>query len=127
MSEHQHSIRVRYAETDQMGVAHHAAYVPWFEEARIEWLRARGRSYRQLEIEGEFMPVIEMTVRYRRSLRFDDQASLFTTVVASGPSRLCFATRIMHGETLCAEATVTVAAVDAAGKPRRIPADLLPH
>jgi acyl-CoA thioester hydrolase len=127
MSEHQHSIRVRYAETDQMGVAHHAAYVPWFEEARIEWLRARGRSYRQLEIEGVFMPVIEMTVRYRRSLRFDDQASLFTTVVASGPSRLCFATRIMHGEALCAEATVTVAAVDAAGKPRRMPADLQPH
>jgi acyl-CoA thioester hydrolase len=127
MNEHQHVIRVRYAESDQMGVAHHAAYVPWFEEARIEWLRARGRSYRQLEAEGLFMPVIELSVRYRRSLRFDDQATMFTTVVATGPSRLCFSTRIVYGEVTCAEATVTVAAVDAAGKPRRMPADLLPH
>ena len=126
MNEHQHAIRVRYAETDQMGVAHHAAYVPWFEEARIEWLRARGRSYRQLETEGLFMPVIELSVRYRRSLRFDDQATMFTIAIATGPSRLCFSTRIVHGEVTCAEATVTVAAVDATGKPRRIPADLLP-
>ena len=125
MSEHQHSIRVRYAESDQMGVAHHAAYVPWLEEARIEWLRAQAHSYRQLEADGVFMPVIELAVRYRRSLRFDDVATLITTAIAGGPTRICFTTRVMHGEILCAEATVTVAAVDAAGKPRRIPADLL--
>ena len=46
---HQVRIRVRYVETDQMGVVHHAAWVPWFELARIEWLRAQGRSYRDLE------------------------------------------------------------------------------
>lgn len=121
MSEHQHNIRVRYAESDQMGVAHHAAYVPWLEEARIEWLRARAGSYRQLEAEGVFMPVIELAIRYRRSLRFDDVVTLITSAGASGPTRICFTTRVMHGDILCAEATVTVAAVDAAGKPRRIP------
>lgn len=125
MSEHVHTIRVRYAESDQMGVAHHAAYVPWLEEARIEWLRAHDRSYRQLEIEGVFMPVVDMHVRFRRSLRFDDVATLTTTATAIGPTRMCFATRVMHGEFLCAEAEITVAAVNAAGKLQRIPAGLL--
>ena len=125
MTEHTHTIRVRYAETDQMGVAHHAAYVPWFEEARIEWLRAHQRSYRQLEAEGIFMPVIDMQVRYRRSLRFDDVVTLTTTATATGPTRICFTTRLMLGEALCAEATITVAAVNSSGKPQRIPAGLL--
>ena len=124
MTEHTHTIRVRYAETDQMGVAHHAAYIPWLEEARIEWLRAHQRSYRQLEAEGIFMPVIELQVRYRRSLRFDDVLTLITTAIVTGPTRICFATRVMLGETLCAEAAITVAAVNAAGKPQRIPAGL---
>ena len=125
MAEQSHSIRVRYAETDQMGVAHHAAYVPWLEEARIEWLRAHNRSYRQLESEGIFMPVIEMQVRYRRSLRFDDVVTLVTTATATGPTRICFATRLTHGDILCAEAEVTVAAIDATGKPQRLPAGLI--
>ena len=124
MAEHLHTIRVRYSESDQMGVAHHASYIPWLEEARIEWLRAHNRSYRQLESEGIFMPVIELQVRYRRSLRFDDVATLTTTATATGPTRICFATRLTHGDSLCAEAEVTVAAVDKAGKPQRIPADL---
>ena len=125
MTEHTHTIRVRYAETDQMGVAHHAAYIPWLEEARIEWLRAHQRSYRQLEAEGIFMPVIDLQISYRRSLRFDDVLTLITTASATGPTRICFTTRVVLGEMLCAEATVTVAAVDAAGKPQRIPAGLL--
>ena len=125
MTEHTHTIRVRYAETDQMGVAHHAAYIPWLEEARIEWLRAHQRSYRQLEAEGIFMPVIDLQISYRRSLRFDDVLTLITTATATGPTRICFTTRVVLGEMLCAEATVTVAAVDAAGKPQRIPAGLL--
>jgi len=59
-----------------MGLAHHGAYVTWFEAARIEWLRFIGHSYRQLELDGVLMPVTEMTVRYKRSLRFDDEATL---------------------------------------------------
>lgn len=125
MPAHQHAIRVRYAESDQMGVAHHGAYVPWLEEARIEWLRSIGHSYRQLETEGILMPVVELTVRYKRSLRFDDQATLTTDAVVAGPTRMTFRTRIAHGETLCAEAEVTVACINREGRPIRLPADIV--
>jgi acyl-CoA thioester hydrolase len=121
---HRIQIRVRYAETDQMGVAHHAAWVPWFELARIEWLRAQGRSYRDLETEGIFMPVTELSVRYRRSARFDDEVQLETTAAPQGPSRMVFTTRATRSDELLAEATVTVAAVDRQGRPRRLPEGL---
>lgn len=121
---HQVRIRVRYVETDQMGVVHHAAWVPWFELARIEWLRARGRSYRDLEAEGIFMPVTELTVKYQSSARFDDEIDLATTATARGPSRLVFITQASRGGSLLATATVTIAAVDRSGRPCRLPAGL---
>lgn len=124
--EHRHPIRVRYAESDQMGYAHHSAYVVWCEEARIEWLRAQDRSYRALEEQGVLMPVVELNVRYRRPSRFDDQLELVTTAEALGPSRLRFTTRVCCGAELRAEAQVTVAAVDRAGRPARLPAGLAP-
>lgn len=123
--EHRHIIRVRYAESDQMGVAHHSAIVPWLEEARIEWLRARGLSYRELEASGLLMPVVELSVRYRRSLRFDDQAELRTRVEVKGPSRLAFLTAVHLDSMLCADAVVVVAATDRVGRPVRLPAALV--
>jgi acyl-CoA thioester hydrolase len=66
------TLRVRFAETDQMGVAHHAAYVVWLEAARVEWMRERGLSYRELEDDGISMAVSSLRVRYRRAVRFDD-------------------------------------------------------
>jgi len=120
-----HSIRVRYSESDQMGVAHHGAYVVWLEECRIELLRQLGCSYRELEQKGILMPVIELAVRYRRSLRFDDILTCVTTAIAKGPSRVEFATTLSNGETLCAEATVTIAAMSSAGRPIRIPPEII--
>ena len=64
--------RVRFAETDQMGVAHHSAYVVWLEAARVEWMRERGLSYRELEDSGVSMAVSSLELRYRRAARFDD-------------------------------------------------------
>ncbi|MEK7413504.1 MAG: thioesterase family protein, partial [Planctomycetota bacterium] len=93
-----HRIRVRYAETDQMAVAHHSAYVAWFEEARIAWLRNHGHSYKQLEESGTIMPVVELTIRYRKAARFDDELALTTTAVAAGPSRVVFTTVITRGD-----------------------------
>lgn len=119
-----HRFRVRYGESDQMGIAHHAAYVTWLEEARIELMRARGVSYRDLEGQGILMPVIELGIRYRRSLRFDDVAECATTVEQAGPSRLVFRTTVRLGEQVCAEAEVTVAAVDRSGRPMRLPTDI---
>ena len=120
-----HTIRVRYGESDQMGIAHHAAYITWFEECRIELLRHLGASYREMEERGVLMPVIDLAVRYRKSLRFDDIATCETTAEAKGPSRVLFRTVVKHGETVCAEADVTVASVDRSGRPVRIPADVL--
>jgi acyl-CoA thioester hydrolase len=122
---HTLSIRVRYAESDQMGFAHHGAYVTWLEAARIEWLRAAGASYRELEAGGTLMPVIECSIRYRRPLRFDDLAELETTIAESGPSRITFTTTVRLGAEVCAEGRVTVAAVTRAGRPTRLPAGIV--
>jgi acyl-CoA thioester hydrolase len=68
------TIRVRYVETDQMGVAHHSNYFAWMEAARTELLRETGISYRELEKKGLFLPVREAFCRYRKSLFYDDIA-----------------------------------------------------
>ncbi len=120
-----HTIRVRYGESDQMGVANHGAYITWFEECRIELLRHLDISYRDLEAAGVMMPVVELNVRYRRSLRFDDLATCQTTAEATGPSRVLFRTIVKNGEVVCAEADVTVASVGRDGRPVRIPAEVL--
>ena len=121
---HLHLIRVRYADTDQMGVAHHAAYVVWCEEARIAWLRNRGILYRDLEISGTLMPVIDLQIGYKRSVRFDDELHLLTTATVLGPTRMQFTTIIQFADQICAEAQVTVAAVDRSGRPCRLPASI---
>lgn len=122
---HIHQLRVRYAETDAQQVAHHSAYVVWLEEARIEALRSLGRSYRDLEASGVLMPVTGLSIRYLRPLRFDDLVSLVTGVRVEGRTRLRFDTAIRHGQTLCAEATVTVVTVNPVGRPIRLPEDLV--
>jgi acyl-CoA thioester hydrolase len=125
MPAHLHRIKVRYGESDQMGVAHHGAYVTWFEECRIEMMRSLGVSYRELEERGVLMPVIELSVRYRRSLRFDDIACCTTSARLAGPSRVVFSTVVSRDGTVCAEAEVTVAATAKDGRPQRVPADLV--
>lgn len=65
-------VRVRFAETDQMGVAHHSAYVVWCEAARVEWLRERGLSYREMEDSGLSLAVASISITYRAAALFDD-------------------------------------------------------
>jgi acyl-CoA thioester hydrolase len=116
-----HRVRVRYVETDKMAVAHHASYLIWLEEARIAWMRSNGLSYRDIETSGTLMPVTEVAISYKRTARFDDVLEMVTTAKAAGPSRVVFSTAISRGGELLASADVTVAAVDLAGKPMRIP------
>jgi acyl-CoA thioesterase FadM len=71
------------------------------------------------------MPVVELSVRYRRSLRFDDQVRIVTTVAVRGPSRLCFLSELHMEDRLCASAEVMVAAVNADGRPLRLPQELI--
>ena len=76
----EHRLRVRYGETDQMGVAHHAAYIPWFEEGRTEWLRERGLSYRAMEDAGSLLAVVAVEVRYHKSVTYEDEVVVRTTL-----------------------------------------------
>lgn len=79
-------VRVRYAECDPMGVAHHASYAPWLEMGRTELLREGGRSYASLEAEGVFLVVTRLEIKYRRPIRYDDVLEIRTSV-AEGNGR----------------------------------------
>ncbi len=80
-SPHETRLRVRYAETDQMGVVHHANYLIWMEVARVDWCEARGFPYRDMEKqEGVFLAVVETSCRHLRPARFDDQIRVRSVV-----------------------------------------------
>jgi acyl-CoA thioester hydrolase len=72
MKEHQIEVRVRYSETDQMGVVYHGNYIPYFEIGRVEWLRNKGVSYKSLEDSGIALPIVSMTLNYKKPARYDD-------------------------------------------------------
>lgn len=116
-----HRIRVRYAETDAQGVAHHSAYVAWLEEARIEALREIGHSYRSLEADGIFMPVTGLELRYRRAAHFDDVLEIRTTVAPEGRFQFAFISQLLREGEELASGTVRIACLDAGGGLRRFP------
>ena len=76
--------RVRYVETDQMGIAHHSNYFSWMEAARAELMRDRGMSYRELEERGYLLPVKEAYCRYRKSLKYDDTIVIESRLLVLG-------------------------------------------
>src|SRR5690606_26305679 len=98
-----HRLRVRYQETDQMGVVHHANYVTWFEEARTEWIRTLGHSYRRLEEEGLLLPVLGIAVKYGSPARYEDDVEVEVKLTVCTPVRLGFsytARRATDGQVL---------------------------
>jgi len=78
MKQHQIQVRVRYSETDQMSVVYHGNYVPYFEMGRVEWLRNKGISYKSLEESGIALPIVSMTINYKRPARYDDLLTVIT-------------------------------------------------
>jgi acyl-CoA thioester hydrolase len=117
------TFRVRFAETDQMGVAHHGAYVVWFEAGRVEWLRERGLSYRAFEDDGLSLAVSELRLRYRRAVRFDDELTLDTRLVALRSRGCAFAYTLTLSESgeLVATGESDHVATDRSGRAVRIP------
>jgi acyl-CoA thioester hydrolase len=90
-------VRVRYAETDQMGIVYYANYLVWFEIGRVELLRTLGLSYRMLEIEHEcILPVAEASCRYRSPARYDDQILIETRPALLRGAVIKFAYRILR-------------------------------
>jgi acyl-CoA thioester hydrolase len=116
-------VRVRYAETDQMGVVYYANYMVWFEVARTDWLRSAGWTYRQMEQDGVALPVIEAHAEYRRPARYDDELEIRTTATLLTPIRIRFDYEIWRpGEESSLATGYTVhAAMDPSGRPCRLP------
>jgi acyl-CoA thioester hydrolase len=118
------SLRVRYAETDTMGVVYYANYLVWFEVGRTDLLRQTGWSYREMEQEGFALPVIEAHCEYAQPARYDDQLEVRTTGAILSPVRLRFdyeVARVPDGARLAFGHTVH-ASLDRSGRPCRLPA-----
>jgi acyl-CoA thioester hydrolase len=119
-------VRVRYAETDQMGIAHHAEYFAWFEVGRTDLLRARGLTYRELEQGGLRLPVIETHARFRRPAFYDDVLEIRTRLVELSGARVSFEYEVLRrgSPEVLAVGSTSHAAVDPEGRPRRLPPEL---
>lgn len=117
------TLRVRYADTDAMGVAYYANYFVWFEVARTDLIRALGWSYREMEAGGVLLPVIETDCRYRRPARYDDELEIRTEGRLTSPIRLEFLYEVFvkgHDQSIASGRTAH-AAVGASGRPCRLP------
>jgi len=78
MKEYEFTVRVRYAETDQMGVVYHGNYAQYFEMGRVEWLRNLGVSYKWMEENGVMLPVVSLEMNYKKPARYDDELRVKT-------------------------------------------------
>ena len=116
-------VRVRYAETDQMGVVYHANFFVWFEVGRTDLLRSAGWTYREMEAEGLSLPVIEAHCDYKQPARYDDELEVRTTGELMSPVRVAFSYEVVRpadGELLAIGRTVH-ATLDRSGRPSRLP------
>jgi acyl-CoA thioester hydrolase len=116
-----HRVRVRFAETDLMGVVHHSRYLPYLEEARVAYLRHLGHPYQEFQAEGLNAAVLEVAMRYRQPLRFDDEVDVH--LVLSSATRTTF--QIDYLLTVDGRPTATGTTVHGmttdAGRPARLP------
>jgi len=116
-------IRVRYAETDKMGVVYYANYFVWFEVGRTDLLRETGWNYREMEIDGFALPVIEAHCTYRESAKYDDEIEVRTSGAMLSPVRVQFTYEVvrMADEATLATGTTVHATLDRNGRPCRLP------
>ena len=118
--------RVRYGDTDQMGVVYYANYLYYFEIGRAEWLRAHGRSYRDVEAAGVLLPVIEAHARYRSPARYDDLLDITVTPgeVRAASVRFTYELRRADGHAVLAEGWTIHACMNPEGRPYRWPREI---
>ena len=116
-------MRVRYAETDRMGVVYYANYLVWFEVGRTDLLRESGWDYREMEKEGYALPVIEAHCTYREPAKYDDVLDVRTTGMLLSPVRVQFTYEIVRAAdaAMLATGTTVHATLDRAGRPCRLP------
>jgi acyl-CoA thioester hydrolase len=118
--------RVRYAETDQMGVVYHTNYLVWCEMGRTDFIRRRGMSYADMERAGTMLAVADLSARFHGAARYEELIRV-TTTLAEIQSRLIvfdyLITNAENGQRLVSARTSLVS-IDRAGRPRALPADI---
>jgi acyl-CoA thioester hydrolase len=114
-------IRVRYQETDAMGVLHHANYFTYFEMGRTELLRIHGKSYRELEADGTLMVIVKIGCNYKRPARYDDLLRLRTKTERVTAAKIEHTYELWRGAELLADGYSTLACVDRTGRVQRTP------
>jgi acyl-CoA thioester hydrolase len=115
------TIRVRYSETDRMGLLHHANYLVYFEQGRTELLRSFGHTYKDLEDQGFLLVLTRLEVKYRWPARYDDLVTLRTTVVKTTAVRIDHRYEMFCQGRLLAEGSSTLACIDRTGRPQPLP------
>lgn len=121
---HEIAIRVRYAETDRMGLLHHANYFVYFEMGRTELLRDRGFSYREIEDAGHLLVIIDIGCKFRKPARYDDLLTLRTIVKRVTFVKIEHRYELFHNGELLAEGHSVLACIDREGRPQRLPESL---
>ena len=114
-------LRVRFCETDLMGIVHHGSYLVYFEAGRVEWLRRRGVTYADWANRGVHLPVVEAHVGYKAPSRFDDLLVVETTLSELRSVSMKFSYAIRRSGTLIAEGYTRLGCIDAQHKLLRIP------
>lgn len=130
MSADQHTTtitrRVYYADTDAGGVAYHATYVRWFEQARTEWLQARNHSHRDWHALGVTMVVAHLEINYRKPIYLDDEIVITATYAQQHRSGATFAHQITRGGQVCTDGSVRLVCVNLTdGRPTPVPEQLV--
>ena len=116
------SVRVRYAETDKMGVVYYANYLVWFEVGRTDLLRTLGWTYREMEEAGVSLPVIEAHCEYRQPAHYDDELEVSTRGALLSPARIAFEYDVIGADgTVSAVGRTVHAAINERGRPCRLP------
>jgi acyl-CoA thioester hydrolase len=121
-----YDLRVRFGETDLMGIVHHGTYISYFEVGRVEYMRRRGLDYHSWTELGIHLPVVEAYVRYRKSARFDELLCVETKLTELARVKIRFEYRLLRevadtAEEIVAEGHTLLACVDQHHIPRRIP------
>ncbi|MDP2481954.1 MAG: thioesterase family protein [Candidatus Palauibacterales bacterium] len=120
-------LRVRYAETDQMGRAHHMQYLAWFELGRTEFMRAAGVAYSDLEAQGVLLPVSNVDVEYSSPAAYDELVEIVTRLseVRSRTVTFSYVACRAESDEVLASGSTRLVCTDAEGRPRRLPPQLL--
>ncbi len=115
-------LRVRYAETDAMGVVYYGEYLTYFEDGRVAYLQQKGIPYSEMEAAGVFMPVAEAYCKYHAPARFEDELAVETSIGEAGRAKVRFDYVVKRGDEVLAEGYTVHAARGRDGRPVRIPA-----